>query len=214
MQRFIDGYRRFREEVLPGSQDRFAQLAGGQEPEAMFITCADSRVVPELITHSGPGELFVCRDVGNIVPPYGVALGGVTAAIEYAVLVLKVRHIIVCGHTDCGAMKGVLDPSGLGELPNVASWLKHAEVARRVVEARLEDADRATTLQALTEENVKAQLAHLRTHPSVAAQLAMRRLSIHGWLYDLETSEITAYDAMTDDFTDLARARGIEPVAG
>ena len=141
MERLIDGYARFRQHEFPKHQEMFEKLASGQQPQALFITCADSRVVPEFITQTGPGDLFVCRNAGNIVPPYGQINGGVSAAIEYAVLALGVRDIIVCGHTDCGAMKGMMHPECLDAMPTVRSWLRHADVARHVVEENCRHAD-------------------------------------------------------------------------
>ena len=123
MKNFIDGFIRFKRDVFPKRKQLFERLAGAQSPEALFITCADSRIVPDLIMQTEPGDLFICRNAGNIVPPYGEVQGGVSATIEYAVAVLNVSHIIVCGHTDCGAMKGILKPETLDELPTVKSWL-------------------------------------------------------------------------------------------
>ncbi|HDZ58367.1 MAG TPA: carbonic anhydrase [Pseudomonas xinjiangensis] len=199
LQAIVNGLHRFRTEVYPAQQGLFKKLAHEQKPRAMFITCADSRVVPELITQSAPGDLFVTRNVGNIVPSYGQMLGGVSTAIEYAVMALGVHHIIICGHSDCGAMKAVLNPAGLERMPTVKAWLRHADAAKSVVEENCGCADH-TTLGVLTEENVVAQLDHLRTHPSVAARLAKGELYIHGWVYDIETCQIKAYDAETGEF--------------
>lgn len=195
----VEGFRRFREEVVPQQQALFKKLAHEQTPRAMFITCADSRIVPELITQSDPGDLFVARNVGNVVPPYGQMMGGVSTAIEFAVMALGVHHIIICGHSDCGAMKAVLDPETLKRMPTVKAWLRHAEVAKTVVADNCGCADH-TTLGILTEENVVAQLDHLRTHPSVASRLASGQLFIHGWVYDIETGDIKAYDAEQGTF--------------
>lgn len=195
----IGGVKRFREEIYPQQRELFEKLAFEQKPRAMFITCADSRIIPELITQSSPGDLFVTRNVGNVVPPYGQMLGGVSTAIEFAVVALGVQHIIICGHSDCGAMKAVLDPAPLQRMPTVKAWLSHAEVARHVVEENCGCANEHT-LGILTEENVVAQLDHLRTHPSVAARLASGQLFIHGWVYNIGTSEIRAYDAQTGEF--------------
>ena len=195
----IGGVKRFREEIYPQQRELFEKLAFEQKPRAMFITCADSRIIPELITQSSPGDLFVTRNVGNVVPPYGQMLGGVSTAIEFAVVALGVQHIIICGHSDCGAMKAVLDPAPLQRMPTVKAWLRHAEVARHVVEENCGCANEHT-LGILTEENVVAQLDHLRTHPSVAARLASGQLFIHGWVYDIETSAIRAYDAERGEF--------------
>ena len=183
LKRIVDGFQHFRREVFPEQQALFKKLANSQRPRAMFITCADSRIVPELITQSSPGDLFVTRNVGNVVPPYGQMNGGVSTAIEYAVLALGVHHIIVCGHSDCGAMRAVLDPQTLERMPTVKA--SH------------------DTLGVLTEENVVAQLDHLRTHPSVASRLASGQLFIHGWVYDIESAQIRAYDAKQGRFLPL-----------
>jgi carbonic anhydrase len=184
---------------VPQQPAWFKKLAHEPTPRAMFITCADSRIVPELITQSDPGDLFVARNVGNVVPPYGQMMGGVSTAIEFAVMALGVHHIIICGHSDCGAMKAVLDPETLRRMPTVKAWLRHAEVAKTVVADNCGCADH-TTLGILTEENVVAQLDHLRTHPSVASRLASGQLFIHGWVYDIETGDIKAYDAEQGTF--------------
>lgn len=199
LQHIVEGFQRFHADVFPQQQALFKKLAHEQKPRAMIITCADSRVVPELITQSDPGDLFVSRNVGNVVPPYGQMMGGVSTAIEYAVMALGVHHIIICGHSDCGAMKAVLDPQTLERMPTVKAWLRHAEVAKTVVADNCGCADH-TTLGILTEENVVAQLDHLRTHPSVASRLASGQLFIHGWVYDIETSQIKAYDAEKGEF--------------
>ena len=199
LQSIVDGFNRFRSEIYPQQEELFKKLATAQNPRAMFITCADSRVVPELITQSSPGDLFVSRNVGNVVPPYGQMMGGVSTAIEYAVMALGVQHIIICGRSDCGAMKAVLDPSGLERMPTVKAWLRHAEVAKTVVADNCGCADH-NTLGILTEENVVAQLDHLRTHPSVASRMASGQVFIHGWVYDIETCEIKAYDAQQGEF--------------
>ena len=199
LEHIVSGVKRFREEVYPEQRELFEKLAYEQTPRAMFITCADSRIVPELITQSLPGDLFVTRNVGNVVPPYGQMNGGVSSAIEYAVMTLNVQHIIICGHSDCGAMKAVLDPSGLQRMPTVKAWLRHCEVARSLVEQNC-SCGAGEALGVLTEENVVAQLDHLRTHPSVAARLASGQLFIHGWVYNIGTSEIRAYDAEKGEF--------------
>ncbi len=209
LKHIVDGFLRFHHDVFPEQQELFKKLATAQTPRAMFITCADSRIVPELITQSSPGDLFVTRNVGNVVPPYGQMNGGVSSAIEYAVLALKVHHIIVCGHSDCGAMRAVLNPQSLTKMPTVSAWLRHAEVARTVVENNCSCGTEHETMQVLTKENVIAQLHHLRTHPSVASRLAAGELFIHGWVYDIETSKIEAYDAISDSFLPLAAG---EPV--
>ena len=203
LKHIVDGFLHFHHEVFPQQEELFKKLATAQNPRAMFITCADSRVVPELITQSSPGDLFVNRNVGNVVPAYGQMMGGVSTAIEYAVMALGVQHIVICGHSDCGAMKAVLNPQSLESMPTVKAWLRHAEVARTVVAENCSCGNDQETLGVLTEENVVAHLDHLRTHPSVAAKLARGQLFIHGWVYDIETSQIKAYDAELGSFLPL-----------
>lgn len=203
MQRLMQGFEHFRRVSYPDKRELFEKLAKSQHPHSMIITCADSRVVPEVFIDSEPGELFVCRNVGNIVPPYAQFTGGVSAAIEYAVAVLGVANIVICGHSDCGAMKSTLAPESVAELPAVSAWLRHANVAKQVVDANYNYDDPKRTLAALTEENVVAQLDHLRTHPSVAARIAGGTLGLHGWVYDIESGTIKAYSALRGHFVPL-----------
>ena len=194
VERLFDGVRTFQEEVYPQRRAEFMELAKGQNPDILFIACADSRVVPEMITQTLPGELFVCRNIGNIVPTYGEMMGGVSAVIEYAVMALGVSHIVLCGHSDCGAIKGLLKEGSLAKMPTVASWLRNAHSARSVVEATRPDLEGDAKIQAVIEQNVLTQLQHLITHPSVAAGVASGTLTLHGWLYDIETGGIRRHD--------------------
>ncbi len=187
VEKLLGGVSRFQKHVYPQNQELFEKLALGQLPEALFITCADSRIDPCLLTQTKPGELFICRVIGNIVPPYPDAIGGVSATIEYAVGVLRVPAVIVCGHTDCGVMKGALNPDALKDFPNVTAWLRYAEVEHR-------------DLLAHTEHNVVAQLKNLRTHPTVAARLEEGDLALHGWVYHIGEGTVTAYSEETGEF--------------
>ena len=186
----------FRDRVFPEYGDDFARLATGQDPVALFITCADSRVSPEMITGAAPGDLFVSRNVGNLVPAYGEMLGGVSAVVEFAVRALRVPHIIVCGHSDCAAMKALCDPAkaDLDAMPTVKSWLRNAEAASSVVHATSAGLPEAEMVAALVRQNVALQLQHLRTHPAVAAALAARSIALHGWVYDIGAGLIAALD--------------------
>ncbi|QNH20721.1 carbonic anhydrase [Xanthomonas sp. GW] len=208
MESLLNGFRHFRKEVYPRQRGLFRQLAGGQTPHTLFITCADSRVMPELMFAAQPGELFVYRNIGNVVPPYSQHVSGVVAAIEYAVAVLQVKHIVVCGHTDCGAMKAVLNPDSLQDVPNVAAWLKHTDSARQVAAQHDHAGHPEDALHCLTEENVVSQLDHLRTQPVVAARLARGALRIHGWIYDIAHGEIRAFDAEQGRFVPLLPEEG------
>jgi carbonic anhydrase len=203
MQHLIEGFQYFRQAVFPEQRELFKRLASGQSPSTMFITCADSRVMPELIFNTQPGELFVYRNIGNIVPPYAQHVSGVVAAIEYAVRVLKVKHIVICGHSDCGAMKALQKPELVKEMPSVAAWMKHGDVAKYVVAQNNHGLSEHATLACLTRENVVGQLEHLRTLPVVAAGMARGDLSIHGWVYDIEHAEIETFDAERGRFVKL-----------
>ena len=201
----VRGVARFQDEIYPRVQGLYHKLVhDGQKPKALMISCADSRVIPEMITQCGPGELFVCRNAGNIVPPFGQRNGGVSSVIEYAVLALGVRDIIVCGHSDCGAMGALLHPERLATMPNVAAWLHHSQAAQHIVEQTLRcDMPDEARQAALAKENVVAQINHLRTHPSVAAGLAAGRLTLHGWLFELEHGSVLGYDGGTGLFAPM-----------
>jgi carbonic anhydrase len=190
----LRGLKRFQKHVYPKHRDLFQKLALGQRPEALFITCADSRIDPCMLTQTKPGKLFICRVIGNIVPRYPKTIGGVSATIEYAVGVLGVADVIVCGHTDCGVMKGVLNPKALEPLSNVTAWLRHAQPARRAAAKSKRRLAAPEFLLALTERNVAEQLKNLRTHPTVAARLRQGNLRLHGWVYHIGQGIVTAYD--------------------
>ena len=202
MEKIVNGIVQFQNQPFEDRKALFAELANGQSPEVLFITCADSRIDPNLVTQTEPGELFICRNAGNIVPPHVKVAGGVTASIEYAVAVLGVKNIVICGHTDCGATKGALNPQGLEELPHVHDWLNNSRAAVEVVKAKCGRAT-AEELLMVTEENVLLQLQHLRTHPAVAARIANKEISLHGWVYHIENGVVTCYDEAKEAFVPL-----------
>lgn len=201
MDHVLSGVAKFQKEVYPRKESTFRKLANGQNPEVLFITCADSRIDPNLVTQTEPGELFICRNAGNIVPPHSNQTGSMTASIEFAVAALGVSHIVVCGHTDCGAIKGAISPEKLDSLPHVKEWLGHCRAATEVVKERCGDDSLCLDhLESVTQENVLLQMQHLRTHPAVAAKLASGRVSLHGWIYNIETGGVTCYDDSTGQF--------------
>lgn len=203
MRRIVDGIHHFQKDVFPTKRDLFRKLAEGQSPRVLFVTCGDSRIVPDLIMQTNPGELFICRNAGNIVPPFGDVVGGVSATIEYAVVALEIPNVIICGHSDCGAMKGILYPQSTASMPMVAHWLKHAEAARYVVEELYPEKTEDEKLELLTRENILAQITNLTTHPAVAARLARGTLQIFGWHYDISTGEVQTFDAERNEFVRL-----------
>lgn len=192
LERLKQGILRFETEVYPPNAEKYEKAAREpQQPSTLIVTCADSRIDPELITQSGPGEIFVTRNIGNLVPAYGEMLGGVSAVIEYAVGALKVKHIAVCGHSDCGAMKALLAPESLESLGSVKNWMRNAEAALSVADSLALDGEAHTDrLKRLTEENVLLQMQHLRTHPSVAGAIARKELSLSGWVYDIGAGKV------------------------
>lgn len=194
---------KFEKHVFARHADLYNRLAtNGQNPKALMISCADSRIVPELILQAEPGDLFVTRNAGNIVPPFAQMNGGVSSAVEYAVLALGVTDIIVCGHSGCGAMEALLKPGALDEMPNVAAWLRHSHAAQGVVKNCYPDlTEHRDRLRALTLENIVCQLAHLRTHPSVAAAIARGQIALHGWYVDIHSGAILALDERKGHFT-------------
>jgi carbonic anhydrase len=203
MKKIVDGVLKFQKEVFPKKKALFASLAAEQKPRVLFITCGDSRIVPDLMTQSNPGELFILRNAGNIVPPDSDTAGGVTATIEYAVVALNIPNIIICGHSNCGAMKAVLHPESLADMPKVAPWLRHADSAARMVRENYPQLPESERLEILTKENIVTQLEHLKTHPSVAARLARGAINLFGWYYDIKTGSVQAYDVEIGDFVVL-----------
>jgi carbonic anhydrase len=200
VEKLVRGIHKFQTTHYSEHQDLFSQLSKGQTPETLLITCSDSRIMPGLLTQSKPGDLFVLRNAGNIVPPYGASSGGEGATVEYAVAALNVGHIVVMGHSHCGAMKGLMQPEDLKTLPLVADWLKHAEATRRVVTENYQDCTGTDLLNAAIKENVLVQLDNLRTYPAVAARLAKGNLTLHAWIYQIETGTILAYDPERSQF--------------
>jgi carbonic anhydrase len=202
------GVRRFQTEVYPGQAEIFAQAASErQRPHTLFITCADSRVDPNAITSSGPGQVFITRNIGNLVPAYGEMLGGVSAVIEFAVGSLGVRHIVICGHTHCGAMQALLEPESVAKMPSVTNWLKNAHVAlgraETIHERSAEAGSEEGLLEVLTEQNVLLQMQHLKTHPWVAEAMVKGELSISGWIYSIGTGEVSVAENGQRTFTPI-----------
>jgi carbonic anhydrase len=195
------GVKRFYLEVFPERRHLYERVATSQQPRALFLTCGDSRIDPELLTGSGPGEIFVERNPGNMVPVYNEdAQVGVSASIEYAVSVLQVPHIIVCGHSNCGAMKAVLHPESLATLPAVRHWLHLASPALDILDRAHTRGTDEERLGCLTRLNVIEQMKHLETHPAVVERLRQGRLTIDGWMYEIHTGRVEAYNSNSGKF--------------
>lgn len=203
MENLIEGHKRFLNEAFPARRGQFHLLAEGQAPETLFVTCADSRIVPDLILQTQPGDLFICRNAGNVIPRDGEPAGGVSATIEYAVEVLRVRHLIVCGHSDCGVIRALMAPHALEGLSSVRDWLQHVQPAWEYVDEVERNAGELTRHTALTYANVLVQLDNLKTHAYITQALAERRLQVYGWYYDILTGRIEQYDEGLGKFLPL-----------
>lgn len=206
MQRLVEGLHHFQSEIFGSQRALFERLALGQTPETMFITCADSRIDPNLLTQTGPGELFIMRNAGNLVPPYNPQ-SGEAATIEFAVAAIGVTDIVVCGHSHCGAVRAILDPPVPRDFPALTSWLSNAESTRRILSDKYPEADPGSLLNIAIQENVLAQLENLRSHPAVASGLAQGKLKLHGWVYKIETGEVFGYDPELRQFRPLTLQR-------
>jgi carbonic anhydrase len=204
MERLIEGHKRFLKEAFPSRRDQFHLLAEGQQPETLFVTCADSRIVPDLILQTQPGDLFICRNAGNVIPRAGEPAGGVSATIEYAVEVLRVRHLIVCGHSDCGVIRALMAPQALADLASVRDWLQHVTPAWDYLDEVELNAGELTRHTALTHANVLVQLDNLKTHAYIRRATGEGRLQVHGWYYDILSGRIEKYDEGRRKFVPLA----------
>jgi carbonic anhydrase len=203
MDRLIEGHRKFLGEVFPERRSHFHLLAESQSPEYLFITCSDSRIVPDMILGTEPGDLFITRNAGNVVPVSGNDVDGCTATIEYAVDVLRVKYAIVCGHSDCGAMKAELDHRLLQNLPKARRWLEHVEAAYDYRQPLKPTDGEGAELASLIRGNVVAQLHNLRAQSSVMRAMEEGRLSVHGWYYDILSGRIERYDENLRRFVQL-----------
>lgn len=197
-----DGIRQFRSRVYPGQEETYRRaMREQQRPAALVITCADSRIHPDVLTQSSPGEIFVTRNIGNMVPAYGDMMGGVSAVLEFAVSGLGVQHLVVCGHSDCSAMKALIRPESVEAMPTVKNWLQNAHTALSVADALREPgASEAEHLRLVSEQNVLLQMQHLRTHPSVAGSMARGQLTLSGWYYDIAAGKVWITDGGSAGF--------------
>lgn len=196
MYQLLDGVAHYTTKVHPENQALFDRLAAGQAPEVLFLTCADSRVDPSLITQTEPGELFVCRNAGNIVPPRSASLpaDGMAASIEYAVKALEISHIVICGHAQCGAVKAAMDPASASALSDVAAWIEFA------------DTGGSQSLDDAIEANVLAQIENLMTYDFIASEVEQGRLELWGWVYDIESGAVRVHDS--ERFVDTSALTG------
>jgi carbonic anhydrase len=204
MKKLVTGFQRFRDHALSEHRDLFERLSAGQAPHSLFITCSDSRIDPSLLVQSKPGDLFVLRNAGNLIPPWTSGPASSEAAtIEFAIEGLGVEDIVVCGHSQCGAVKALIAEEPPRGMPALSSWLEQAEATRRLVRSGYADRDPDEQLNVAVQENVLCQIATLRTHPAVAARLATGRVRLHAWVFKIATAEIFSYDVADGQFRPL-----------
>jgi carbonic anhydrase len=203
VKRVLEGLTLFQKLAYPRHKDLFERLARNQTPQAVFIACSDSRVVPNLMVQAEPGDLFIIRNAGNIVPPAGSSYGGTTASLEYAIVALGIRDVILCGHSNCGAMQGVLHPERLGGMPAVRQWVSYAELARRAAVEANPGADDDALLERVVDYNVIAQVRNILTFPFVRPLVEKNELEIYGWVYDIASGNVKGLDATGRRFVPL-----------
>lgn len=199
MKKLISGIVDFRKNVRPAWKDTFAKLALGQRPDTLFIACSDSRVVPNVFASSDPGDLFVVRNVGNLIPPCGergisTSDESEAAALEFSLLTLPVSAIIVCGHSECGAMDALVRRQAPSEAPNLNSWLRHAKGSLQKLGEGNRLGAHLERHNQLSQLNVLEQMNHLRTYPIVRDRIREGRLRLHGWWFDIKEAEVYEYD--------------------
>jgi len=198
----LKGITDFRKNLSEDYKDLFSKLKNHQDPDTLFICCSDSRIVPSLISSSNPGEAFVLRNVGNIIPAYTFSLedNSAPAAIDYAVNVLNITDVVLCGHSDCGAMKAVRE--GLDNLSNthLKAWLENAEDALITIDDENTEKTNAPEINEISKQNVLLQIEHLKTYPSIKSRIDDNKLSIHGLWFDVGNAEVYYYDPTSSEF--------------
>ena len=204
MEKLVKGILEFRRNLQPEVRDTFARLALGQKPDSLFIACSDSRVVPNLFASTEPGDLFVVRNVGNLVPSWeelGAGKGDVSvgAALEFSVKELKVRDIVVCGHSECGAIKALIEQPQNPDMPYLSSWLKNGLPAMKD-QKLLQETPGLSEANRFSQLNVLIQIQHLRTYPFIRNALRNGELRIHGWWFDIHHADVHAYKSAEHSF--------------
>lgn len=204
MEKLLAGLHKFQDEAFRDHQELFGRLEHGQSPDTLFITCSDSRINPNLLTQTNPGELFILRNAGNIIPPYSLG-SGEAATIEFAVAKLKVKDIIICGHSHCGAVNGIMHPHIVEELPALRAWLHNSQAVHYLVAKNYpeiaKDDDR--TINVAIQENVLLQIENLKTHPCIQKGVADGTLKLHAWVYKFESGQVFSYEPKAEQFLAL-----------
>jgi carbonic anhydrase len=200
MKKLIKGLHKFQTEVFPIQKDFFQELTKGQNPDILFVSCSDSRINPHLVTSADPGDLFLLRNAGNIIPVYGSSIGE-AATIEFAVRELKVKDIIICGHSHCGAIKATFNIKALKDQPNLKKWLKKNILPTlTLVQQNYPDLDGDALTSVLLQEHVLQQIENLKTHPVVAQAILNQEITLHAWVYTFESGDIFSFNVQEGQF--------------
>lgn len=200
MKKLIRGLHKFQTEVFPIQKDFFEKLVQGQEPEILFITCSDSRINPTLVTSTDPGDLFIVRNAGNIIPPYVVA-SGEAATIEFAINQLKVEHLIICGHSHCGALDAAINLDSFKDQPQLYAWInENISPTLDLVNKSYQDLDAVSLGNILLQEHVLQQIENVKTHPAVNNAINCGLLTLHAWIYRFEEGNIYSYNRHDGQF--------------
>lgn len=211
MRKLINGIVRFRKEMMPAYRESFAKLALGQKPDALFLACSDSRVVPNLFASADPGDLFVLRHMGNFVPPpeAGDLAGSAAAAIEFAVKNLKVKDIIVCGHSNCGAIASLLNPEPMEK--SLKSWIELARPAIGFLESRPDLGAAWPHADRLSQANALLQISNLERYPTVKKAVDKGDLNLHAWWFDLAAADVYSYSSAKKQFEIIDEKISVQP---
>ena len=200
MEKLIKGLHKFQTEVFPIQKDFYANLTKGQNPETLFITCSDSRINPNLVTSADPGDMFILRNAGNIIPPHGTG-GGEAATLEFAIIVLKVKHIILCGHSHCGALQAVFDVNKLEKQKDLKQWIEtYVSPTLELIKERYLVTNKVTIEDILLQEHVLQQIENLKTYPFIIDALAQQEINLHAWIYKFEHGDIFSYNQSSEQF--------------
>jgi carbonic anhydrase len=203
MKKLLKGIQTFQSNIFKSKSGLFRELATGQNPSTLFITCSDSRVDPNLLTQTEPGEIFTLRNAGNLIPA-APSTGGEIATIEYAVVFLGIRDIVICGHSDCGAMAGLFNNGAMQKtMPSVYSWLENAKKTAEIVNTKYRHLSETERIRETIQQNVLVQMENLRTHRFIREACDKRQLKIHGWVYKFETGEVLEYSDRSGKFRPL-----------
>ena len=200
MKKLIKGLHKFQTEVFPIQKDFFQELTKGQNPDILFVSCSDSRINPHLVTSADPGDLFLLRNAGNIIPVYGSSIGE-AATIEFAVCELKVKDIIICGHSHCGAINAALTMDTIVDQPNLTLWIEeHIMPTLRLVQKNYPELDQDSLADILLQEHVLQQIENLKTHPVVAKAVEENEITLHAWVYTFESGDIFSFNVQEGQF--------------